>query len=91
MDSEEEWKNLKMDEIIKVKDYSEIPKGFTGIVEFSNGTKSWYKNGKRHRENAPAIIYSNGKTEWWINNKFFKKSQNKILIKNLEIDIKDGF
>jgi hypothetical protein len=35
----------------------------------NNGTKSWYLNGKRHREDGPAIEYTNGDKEWWINDK----------------------
>ena len=30
----------------------------------SDGTKSWYLNGKRHREDGHAVEFSNG-TKWW--------------------------
>ena len=36
-------------------------------IEWSNGTKLWYINGVRHRENGPAIEYANGSKSWWIN------------------------
>ena len=52
---------------IKVKNYAKIPKGFTGIVEFLDGDKWWYKNGNLHREDGPAIEDKNGDKEWWIN------------------------
>ena len=36
-------------------------------VEWSDGTKTWYKNGKIHRDNGkPACIYPSG-TEAWYN------------------------
>ncbi len=39
---------------IKVKSYKEIPKNFTGVVEYPNGSKIWYKEGDYHRgEDGP--------------------------------------
>jgi hypothetical protein len=32
-------------------------------VIYSNGDLCWYKNGQRHRENGPAVIY--GDTQVW--------------------------
>tara|TARA_R110001599_G_scaffold148311_1_gene331960 strand:- start:42 stop:278 length:237 start_codon:yes stop_codon:yes gene_type:complete len=34
-----------------------------------DGSKSWYLNGKRHREDGPAIEYSNGSKYWFLNGK----------------------
>ena len=31
----------------------------------TNGTKTWYKNGKLHREDGPAIICHDGQKEWY--------------------------
>ena len=31
-------------ETFKVKNYGEIPNGFTGIVEYADGTKQWWLN-----------------------------------------------
>ena len=31
----------------------------------SNGSKIWYLNGKKHRENGPAIIYPDGIKFWY--------------------------
>ena len=33
-----------------------------------NGSKSWYLNGKLHREDGPAIEYSSGFKAWYLNN-----------------------
>ena len=35
-------------------------------IEWSNGTKSWYRDGKRHREDGPAIETLSGFKEWWV-------------------------
>jgi len=61
----------------------------------NDGTKFWFKNGKKHRDNnLPAVIryngdvefYKNGKQYWFINNKEYyymntikEKFKNKIL------------
>jgi len=50
--------------IIRVISRSEIPDNFTGIVEFSVGTKKWLKNGIPHRDNGPAIEFYWGTKEW---------------------------
>ena len=35
--------------------------------KYSNGDKSWYRNGKLHREDGPAIEYSDGDEHWYLN------------------------
>lgn len=52
-------------EIIKVKSYLDVPKNFTGILEYPNGTKEWYKEGNLHRDDEPAVEYSHGGKEWF--------------------------
>jgi len=37
------------------------------------GTKRWYLNGKRHRENGPAIEYADGGKSWWINGRLHRE------------------
>jgi len=34
-----------------------------------NGNKGWCLNGKRHREDGPALEYPDGHKEWWLNGK----------------------
>ena len=37
-------------------------------IEYTDGTKSWWLNGKRHRENdLPAVEYNDGDKLWFIN------------------------
>ena len=39
--------------------------------------KWWYLNGKRHREDGPAIEYANGYKEWWLNGKEVTEEEHK--------------
>ena len=57
--------------IIKVTYVSEIPKNYTGIVEYPSGSKAWYKGGKRHRLDGPACEYANGSI-WYQNGKYHR-------------------
>ena len=41
----------------------------TVVIEHSNGTREWYKNGKLYRDDGPAIEGSDGTREWYINGK----------------------
>jgi len=34
---------------------------------YKSGTRLWYFNGKRHRENGPAVEREDGTKEWWLN------------------------
>ena len=34
-----------------------------------NGDKFWFLNGKRHREDSPAVEWANGDKSWWLNGK----------------------
>ena len=36
---------------------------------YSNGTKEWFLNGKRHREDGPAVEKANGTKVWYLNGK----------------------
>jgi len=57
---------------IKVKYWNEVPKNYTGIIEYINGDKMWYLNGKAHREDGPAVICTSGHKEWWLNDKLHR-------------------
>ncbi len=39
----------------------------------SDGNKSWYINGRLHREGGPAVEYANGTKEWRINGKYHRE------------------
>ena len=36
-------------------------------IEYADGGKIWYRNGKCHREDGPACEYSDGDKSWWSN------------------------
>ena len=40
---------------------------------YDNGDKAWYLNGKRHREDGPAIEDANGDKEWYLNDKLHRE------------------
>jgi hypothetical protein len=42
-------------------------------VEWSDGYKAWWLNGKLHREDGPAIEHVNGDKSWWLNGKHHRE------------------
>ena len=41
-------------------------------VEHTNGSKYWYKNGKYHRTDGPAVEYTDGGKSWYLNGKLHR-------------------
>ena len=56
-------------ETFKIRNYSEVPTDFTGVVRYPDGSKSWRLNGKYHREDGPAYEGVNGSKQWCLNGK----------------------
>jgi len=67
---------------ITVKYWHEVSKDYTGHVKFVNGNQYWYKNGKRHREDGPAVIYTNGTQYWYKNGKHHREDGPAIIYAN---------
>jgi hypothetical protein len=44
-------------------------------MEWYDGTKVWYLNGKCHREDGPAAILYGGKEQWYLYDIFFKTKE----------------
>ena len=42
-------------------------------VEYADGDKEWWINGKRHREDGPANEYADGSKSWFINGKYHRE------------------
>jgi hypothetical protein len=40
------------------------------LYEFYHSNKYWYLNGRRHREDGPAIEWFSGYKHWYINGEF---------------------
>jgi hypothetical protein len=53
--------------ILKVNHWGDIPKNYTGIVEYSMNMKVWYLNGRYHRVDGPAIEWYDGGKAWYLN------------------------
>jgi len=49
------------------------PEGQIEVVERANGTKWWYLNGVRHRDDGPAIEKLNGEKHWMRYDKFHRE------------------
>ena len=50
---------------------------------YSDGTKHWFKNGKRHRDNdKPAAIYTNGTKCWYKNGKCHRDNDKPAIIRS---------
>ena len=49
---------------------------------YDNGDKRWYLNGKRHREDGPAILHQNGTKCWYLNGKPHREDGPAILHQN---------
>ena len=61
--------NNNFQKIIKISNINEIPKNYSGIIEWSNGEKWWYLNGKLHRVDGPAVEFADGSKIWYLNGK----------------------
>ena len=55
-------------------------------LEYSDGYKAWYINGKRHREDGPAIIFSNGETSYYLNNNYYTKEDWEAEVAKLKLE-----
>ena len=43
------------------------------LIATPDGSKEWWLNGERHREDGPACEYSDGSKEWWLNGKLHRE------------------
>jgi hypothetical protein len=48
------------------------------LFEDANGNKRWYRYGKLHREDGPALEWADGHKEWWINGKCHREDGHAI-------------
>ncbi len=53
-------------------DWGELHRVNGPAVEWADGTKSWWLNGKRHRTDGPAIEWVDGDREWHLNGKLHR-------------------
>jgi hypothetical protein len=54
------------------------------IIEYPGGSKTWWLNGKYHREDGPAVEYPHGRKSWFLNGEYLfslpPKSQPFLLL-----------
>jgi hypothetical protein len=43
------------------------------VKVYANGTKCWFLNGLRHREDGPAIEWANGDKDWYLNDELHRE------------------
>jgi hypothetical protein len=43
------------------------------ITTIDNQSRTWYLNGKRHREDGPAVEWANGDKYWYLNGQFHRE------------------
>ncbi len=60
--------------IISANESIMVPEHYTGIVKFVVGTTTWFKDGKRHREDGPASIWATGRKIWYLEDKLIWSS-----------------
>jgi len=53
-------------------DTDEFHNPYGPAVEYADGDKFWYVNGKRHREDGPAVEFANGDKFWYLNGKLHR-------------------
>jgi hypothetical protein len=51
----------------------DIPLNYTGIVEYPSGTKEWYLDDIRHRDDGPAYETSEGEKRWFLNGQIHRE------------------
>ena len=68
--------------VIKVKNWYNVPGNYTGIVERDDGTIAWHKNDKLHREDGPAYIRKDGVTFWDLDGRAIWDSHAKLDLTN---------
>lgn len=55
-----------------------------GLYIDDDGDKEWFKNGKKHREDGPAVIYNDGQQEWWFDGKLHREDGPAVINKKGE-------
>ena len=55
-------------------------------IEYSDGSKVWYRNGQRHREDGPAIEHYNGLKMWYLNDIKYTEQEYKKKMRSMKID-----
>ncbi len=49
-----------------IKSWDDLPYKFSGVINYF-GNYHWYLNGKKHRDDGPALIYFDGSKVYYFN------------------------
>jgi len=61
---------------------------FSGVLIDEDGDKFWYRNGKLHREDGPALIVRRDNTEhWYIKGKSVTEKEWKIYQRGKKLEV----
>jgi hypothetical protein len=52
-------------------------------IEYYNGTKIWYVDGKLHRTDGPALEHSNGNKQWYVDDEDYTEKEFNRLIEEI--------
>jgi hypothetical protein len=55
-------------------------------IEYANGSKYWYVDGKLHRTDGPAVEYSDGSKEWYVDGKRLTEEEFNALSRPAELN-----
>lgn len=53
-----------------------------GKVNYHDGSIEWYKDGKHHREDGPAVVHPDGSSWWFINGKRHREDGPAVVYSN---------
>jgi hypothetical protein len=54
-------------------------------IEYSDGTKAWYRNSLLHREDGPAIEWADGGKRWYLEGVFYTEREFENLVRKGEV------
>ena len=57
-------------------------------VEYNDGIKQWWVNGKQHRLDGPAFEGVNGTKMWWVNGKTLPTEEVEDWLEENDVDLK---
>ena len=61
---------------------------FTGcLINKIVKNKAWYKEGKWHREDGPAVEWADGFKAWYLNNIRYSEQDYKIAMRKIKLEI----
>jgi len=58
-------------------------------IEYTDGHKEWWVNGKKHRLDGPASEWSNGNKFWYVDGEYLTEMEFNDLSATLELTLED--